>query len=98
MKLEILTKGVGGTPLFIDASLVICRLADGTPVMLAGEYGPDGEVRASHALDDDFNQTLGALGVSQLVMCDRLVLPSPPPGAKLLHAPTGNSRKEWPHG
>jgi hypothetical protein len=103
MKVEILLKGVLGEPLIVDATLVIVRLNDTTPVLtvgrealalsqgdvaaVAGDFGPDGVVRASHALDPDFNPTLRAFGIERTVICDRLVLPQPPPGAQIIRGP-----------
>lgn len=79
--------GIGRSPLRLPASLVIVRLDDGTPIMVSGAFGPEGAVRSSHALEKDFNQTLRALGVTQEVICDRIELPPPPPGARLILAP-----------
>ena len=103
MILEILLKGVTGEPLVVDATMVLVRLGDTNPVLVvgdealalrqgdiaaaAGDFGPDGVVRASHALDPDFNATLRAFGVNRQVICDQLVLPQPPPGAKIIRAP-----------
>ena len=53
----------------------------------AGNFGPEGVVRASHALEPDFNATLRAFGINRTVICDELVLPKPPPGAQLIRAP-----------
>lgn len=87
MHLHILTNGVLGEPITIPASLVVVYSDDGTPIMVAGEYGPDGAVRASHALDKDFNSTLHALGINRTVLCDKVALPPPPPGARLIRQP-----------
>ena len=104
MKLEVLVRGVGGgEPLVLDATLVVVRLDDKTPVLVvgdkslamrkgevvavAGDYGPDGVVRASHALDDDFNSALREMGIDRAVICDRLLLPQPPTNATLLREP-----------
>lgn len=105
MKVEILAEGVaGGKPLVLNATLIVVRMDDATPVLVvgeralalnpgqpvavAGDFGPEGTVRASHALDDDFNATLQALGINRLVICDKLVLPPPPPGARLVRGPS----------
>jgi hypothetical protein len=55
---------------------------------VAGDFGPAGIVRASHALDPDFNATLRSFGIDRMVICDRLVLPQPPPGAQIIRAPS----------
>jgi hypothetical protein len=88
MRLEILLRGITGEPLVLDATMFIVRHDDSTPVCVGGEYGPERTIRCSHALDKDFNATLRALGVQQMVICDELVLPAPPPGAKLVRAPS----------
>jgi len=87
MRLLILPKGMLGPPIEMEATLVLVQHDDGTPIMVSGEYGPEGAIRSSHALDDDFNKTLRELGITQLSVCDRLVLPGPPPGAKILMGP-----------
>lgn len=103
MKIEILPNGVGSEPIVIEGTLAIIRLDDTTPILVvgtqvkymrpdeiaavAGNYGPNGTARASHALDDDFNQTLRAFGIDRMVVCDKLVLPQPPPGARLIRGP-----------
>jgi len=79
--------GGGEPPLVLEVGLVICQHSDGTPFMVAGDYGPEGTHRASHALDRDFNQTLRKLGIDRTVFCDELLLPPPPPGAKLIRKP-----------
>jgi hypothetical protein len=88
MRLEILPDGIGGQPLIIeDASLVVLYDNNNNPVMVAGKYGPEGVIRASHALDNDFSATLYALGVNRTVICQELKLPGPPPGARLVQKP-----------
>lgn len=88
MRLKILPRGViGAEPLVLDATLVLVELEDGTPVMVCGEYGPEGAVRASHAGDDDFNKSLNMLGIDKTVICDTVKLPPPPPGARLIKGP-----------
>jgi hypothetical protein len=87
MILKILPNGPGSQPLIIDASLVLACLDNGTPVMAAGDYGPGGTLKASHAGDKDFNKTLRDLGLDKTVICDTLVLPPPPPGARVIAGP-----------
>ena len=91
MLVEILPRGIGGgEPLVLEATLVIVRWPDGTPMCVAGAYGPDGVVRASHCKDKDFNETLRKLGIDRTVICDELVLPPPPTGARLIRGPERN--------
>ena len=88
MRLKILPKGIGGAePLVLEATLVLVELDDGTPIMVSGEYGPEGAVRSAHAGDKDFNQTLHALGINRTVICDTIALPPPPPGARIIAGP-----------
>ena len=84
MILEILPNGVGSEPIVIDATLVVARHNDGTPVMVAGSYGPQNTIRASHANDADFNSTLQKLGFRQGTICDVLELPQAPTGGARL--------------
>ena len=86
MRLKIVN-GIGNPPLEVDATMVVCEDINGTPIMVAGHYGPDQAIRASHAMDNDFNDTLKKLGVHKTVICDRLALPPPPPGARLIRDP-----------
>lgn len=88
MRLLIFPKGmIGSAPIEMEATLVLCQQADGSAIMVAGEYGPEGAIAASHAADDDFNRVLRALGLPYLTVCQRLVLPAPPVGAKLVAGP-----------
>ena len=87
MRVYLLPKGIGGAPLVLEATLVICEHGNGTPFMAAGNFGPEGAERASHALDADFNDTLRKLGIDKTVICDKLQLPQPPPGAKIIRGP-----------
>lgn len=73
-----------GTPLRVQASLVVAQLDDGTPVLVAGDHGPAGGLRASNATDPDFQATLHELGINKTVLCDVLQMPGPPPGARLV--------------
>ena len=53
---------IGGEPLQIEASQLLVLNEAGTPVMVAGLFGPEGAIRAAHAGDEDFNQVLRAFG------------------------------------
>jgi hypothetical protein len=87
VKLLILPKGIMSQPIELDATLVLVSADDGTPLMVSGEYGPQGTVKSSHALDSDFHKSLKDLGINTLTVADRLVLPQPPPGAKIIAGP-----------
>jgi hypothetical protein len=89
MLVEILPNGIGSEPILLEASLVVVRMDDGTPVMVSGEFGPEGVIRSSHALDRDFQTTIRQLGVDRAKISEvkELVLPKPAPGAKLIAGP-----------
>lgn len=87
MILKIIPKQAGQSAIVMEASLVIVEIAEGVPVMVTGEYGPNGVVRSSHANDKDFNDTLNKLGINKTIICDTLQLPAPPVGAKLIRNP-----------
>lgn len=63
MTVEILPR-LGGAPVRIDAAQLVVRGAGGTPLCVAGEYGPAGAVRVAHARDPDgeFDRALRAFG------------------------------------
>lgn len=87
MIVEIMDR-VGGQPIRLVASQVVVRNDDGTPLCVAGEYGPAGAVRASHAGDADFNRTLRAFGYAgREVRVEPINVPGPPRGATLLAGP-----------
>lgn len=81
--------GIGsGPPIKIPASQVVIRLPDNTPVCVVSAYGPDGCYAISHAMDEDFNRMLRNLGITMSqVKVDRVELPAPPPGARLISSP-----------
>jgi len=83
--LEIIPKGGIGVakPEVIEATQVVIKQADGTPIGVAAEYGPEGAHAVSHAGDDDFNKILEALGIDRLVITDSLYLDGAG-GAKLV--------------
>lgn len=86
MKIHVLPRGVGSRPLVLDASQVVVFNSSATPVMVAYDID-DRTVMASHQLDGDFPATLRRLGLDDPGICDRLVLPPPPPGAVLIAGP-----------
>ena len=90
MIVEVITDIGGTAPLRLACSQVVIRREDGTPVVLAAKFGPDRAIAASIAGDEDFNRLLQALGINTTVIADRLELPKPPPGARLVAGPNGN--------
>jgi len=69
-KVEILEK-VGVPPLTVNASQVVIRLPDGTPVSIAALFGGTEALMVSHADDPDFNENLQKLGINQTVIADK---------------------------
>lgn len=83
MILEIISK-IGGAPLRIEASQLMIRNEQGTPLAVAGEYG-NGAVKVAHALDRDFQKSLQAFGFGRhRVEATVIESPAAPHGAKLL--------------
>jgi hypothetical protein len=82
--IEIIDR-IGGTPLRIDAAQLIIRNDVGTPVCVAGEYGPAGNIKVAHAGDRDFDQSLRAFGYrGDRVKVETINPSKPPDGARLL--------------
>jgi hypothetical protein len=73
MIVEIIDR-IGRQPIRLDASQVLVRNNAGTPIAIAGEYGPEGVIKTAHAQDDDFNQVLAAFGCNGRVVVKTLQL------------------------
>ncbi len=69
-KVEILER-IGVPPLTVDASQVVIRLPDGTPVSVAALFGGTEALMVSHADDPDFNENMQKLGINQTVITDK---------------------------
>ncbi len=69
-KVEILEK-VGVPPLTVNASQVVIRLPNGTPVSVAALFGGTEALMVSHADDPDFNENMQKLGINQTVITDK---------------------------
>jgi len=82
--------GIGGAePIRLDASQVVVYNDQGTPIMVAGEYGPKGAHCVAHVGDANFNQILQAFGVQRHeVIVDHIDRAPVPGGARLLAGPT----------
>jgi hypothetical protein len=63
--------GIGKPPLKITASQLVVRLADGTPVSLAAEFGGNA-VKVAHCNDEDFTESLTKLGINETVIIEKL--------------------------
>lgn len=87
MIVEIVDR-IGGRPIRVNASQVLIRHEDGTPIGIAGEYGPSGNVRICHGMDRDFDQTLRAFGYrGDRVKVESVDLSGSRPDHKLLAGP-----------
>jgi hypothetical protein len=93
MIVELMPAALGsGAPLRVEASQVVVYNSQGTPIMVAGEYGPSGAQKVAHAGDDDFQQTLKAFGVGRFeVVTEHISLAPVPAGAVLLSQPQKES-------
>jgi len=78
---------VGAPPVVLEASQFVAEDDLGTPIAVGAAYGPDGAYAVSCVGCPDFRRVLRALGVDRTVVVDRLVLPRPQPGARLLAGP-----------
>lgn len=88
MIVELLPRGgLGhGKPVRMEASQVVVRQNNGTPVMIAADYGEVGNIVVASVAHnpEEFNRTLRQLGIGMTVIVDRLQMPPPPPGARLI--------------
>lgn len=93
----ILADGVGRSqPLVLHVNQLVVRQDNGTPICVAAEFGQDRAQAVAKVGDDDFEQVCNALGVRETVICDRVVLPPPPPGARLVAGPRRKQGRETP--
>lgn len=65
-------QAIGKPPLMLEASQVVVRMPDGTPVSLAALYGGPDSVLVSHCDDANFNENLRKLGMSDTVVTEKL--------------------------
>jgi hypothetical protein len=86
MRIQLIPR-IGGKPLVLDVSQFIVLNEMGTPVSVGAVYGPDGTIAVSCVGCDDFQRMLRSLGVQGTVVVDKLVMPKPEPGVKLLAGP-----------
>lgn len=87
MRIQLIPR-IGGAPLVFDVSQFIVVNDQGTPISVGAVYGPDGADAVSCVGASDFQRMLRVLGVNTTVVVDKLVMPKPQPGAKLLAGPT----------
>ena len=87
MTIEIIPR-IGGQPLRLEVAQFILFNDDGTPIAVAGEFGPRGTVRIAHAGENSFPSVMNAFGYGQhKVKVDHLEVPPPPSGARQLILP-----------
>jgi hypothetical protein len=70
-------EAVGKPPRRFEASQVVIRMANGTPVSLAALYGSQASVLVSHCEDESFDDNLRKLGITETVITTPLkVIPN----------------------
>lgn len=87
MRIKLIPR-IGGSPIVLDVSQFIVVNDQGTPISVGAVYGPDGADAVSCIGCDDFQRILRVLGVNTTVVVDKLVMPKPQAGAKLIAGPT----------
>lgn len=90
MIVEVVLDGAFGRepPLVLRVTQVVAYQDNGTPVALLAEGGPERSQVVTMIGQEDFRRQLRAFGVASDVRCDRIVLPRPAPGARLVAGPT----------
>lgn len=63
-----IVESIGKPPLRLEASQVVIRLPNNTPVSLAALYGTADSVLVSHCDDPSFNENLRKLGINETVI------------------------------
>ena len=69
-KVEII-EALNKPPKVIDASQVVVRMANGTPVSIAALFGGANSVLVSHCKDPNFNSDLQKVGIKETVVVER---------------------------
>lgn len=64
--------GIGKAPVRLEASQVVIRMPNGTPVSIAALYGGPSSVLVSHCQDPSFNDNLRKLGINDTVVVDTM--------------------------
>ena len=72
MRLEIIPSGIGSKPIILEATQVVVKGTNGTPVQLAAEQGPPDVLLLSNVDDADFNEALKQIGYDITVICHNL--------------------------
>ena len=67
-----MVQAIGKPPIRVEASQLVVRLPDGTPISLAALYGGQESVLVSHCEDPTFNENLRKLGINETVVSEKL--------------------------
>ena len=67
-------ESIGKQPIVLNASQVVVRLSNGTPVSVAALYGGDDSVLVSHCDDKNFNENLDKIGISSTVIVEKVAV------------------------
>lgn len=86
MIIELILR-VGEPPLVLNISQFVAYQDNGTPIAVGADYGPDATQAISMVGNPDFNRVLQILGVRKTVVVDKLHMPQPQPGARLIAGP-----------
>jgi hypothetical protein len=65
-------ESIGKPPIRLEASQVVIRMANGTPVSVAAMFGGPHSVLVSHCEDPGFNANLQKLGINETVISSRM--------------------------
>lgn len=87
MIIELIPR-VGADPIRLEVAQYVVRQANGTPIAVGAEYGPEGAQAVSCVGCKDFQRLLRVLGIRTTVMVHTLQMPEPQPGAKLVASPS----------
>lgn len=67
-----IVQAIGKPPIKVEASQVVVRMPDGTPISLAALYGSNNSVLVSHCDDQNFNKNLQKLGITETVVTTKV--------------------------
>jgi len=67
-----IVNGIGKPPIRVEASQVVVRMPNGTPVSIAAIFGGPASVLVSHCEDPNFNANLNKLGINETVIVSNL--------------------------
>jgi len=67
-----IVQAIGRPPIKMEASQVVIRMPNGTPISLAALFGGPDSVLVSHCEDANFNENLRKLGLTDTVVTEKL--------------------------